>query len=181
MFQASFRFNILCSAPSAISHFGYERSDDDNDESGDDDDAKDASSESSNESTTAADDAATIGSSAVASNRSMPLKLSSIYSISATTALVSWTKSDDLLVDGFYVAWRGPPLTDGRTMLNVTTSRTTSAIVDGLRPFSAYDFFLVPYRGARTLQPSNSMELLTPEGTPSPPRNVFARMENLTS
>jgi syndecan 4 len=109
------------------------------------------------------------------------VKLTSVYSINTTSALLTWTNVEGLNNDGFYLTWRGPPLVGGMTIMNITEAKTTSAIIEGLRAFSSYDFFLIPYRGSNNLSPSNSMELLTPEGKPAPPRNVFARMENLTS
>jgi hypothetical protein len=122
------------------------------------------------------------------------VKLNSVYSINTTSALLTWTNPDSLQNDGFYLTWRGPPLGSGETIVNITDSKSTSAIIEGncfcklqvtnflgLRPFSSYDFFLIPYKRQNNLSPSNSMELLTPEGKPAPPRNVFARMENLTS
>ncbi|KAI6188704.1 Immunoglobulin I-set domain protein [Aphelenchoides besseyi] len=109
------------------------------------------------------------------------VKIISVHSMGGNSALINWNKIEGLDHDGFYLTWRGPPLSDGRTMINLTTPKSTSAIIDGLQPFSVYDFFLIPYRGQKNLTPSNSMELQTPEGKPGPPRQVFARMENLTS
>ncbi|KAI6239118.1 Immunoglobulin I-set domain protein [Aphelenchoides fujianensis] len=109
------------------------------------------------------------------------VKITSVHSIGTNNALVNWNKVEGLEHDGFYLTWRGPPLTDGRTMINLTNPKATSVIIEGLQPFSLYDMFLIPYRGQKNLTPSNSMELQTPEGKPGPPRQVFARMENLTS
>lgn len=59
------------------------------------------------------------------------VKLNSVYSINTTSALLTWTNPDSLQNDGFYLTWRGPPLASGETIVNITDSKSTSAIIEG--------------------------------------------------
>ncbi|CAD5216623.1 unnamed protein product [Bursaphelenchus okinawaensis] len=110
-----------------------------------------------------------------------PVRLTHAKTINSSTALLTWSNGEGLNNDGFYLTWRGPPLANGETIMNITEPKVSSILVNGLKPYSTYDFFLIPYKNQMNLSPSNSIELRTPEGIPDPPRNVFARMENLTS
>lgn len=110
-----------------------------------------------------------------------PIRLTQAKSINSSSALLTWTNGEGMNNDGFYLTWRGPPLANGDSLMNITEPKVSSVVVSGLKPYSTYDFFLIPYKNQMNLSPSNSIELRTPEGIPDPPRNVFARMENLTS
>lgn len=66
---------------------------------------------------------------------SKTVKLNSAYSINTTSALLTWTNPEALQNDGFYLTWRGPPLSAGDTIVNITDSKSTSAIIEGKRFF----------------------------------------------
>lgn len=111
------------------------------------------------------------------------IKLEELRILNSTAIQLSWKrKKDEPLIQGYYIKWRGPPLTPQQTFINVTSSLVESAIVNGLKPFTTYEFFMIPYH--RTVQgmPSNSMDGTTKESVPtSSPTDVRVRMLNMTT
>uniref|UniRef100_A0A0N5BC31 Roundabout homolog 2 n=1 Tax=Strongyloides papillosus TaxID=174720 RepID=A0A0N5BC31_STREA len=111
------------------------------------------------------------------------IKLEEVRVLNSSAIQLSWKrKKDEPLIQGYYIKWRGPPLTPQQTFINVTSSLVESAIVNGLKPFTTYEFFMIPYH--RTVQgmPSNSMDGTTKESVPtSSPTDVKVRMLNMTT
>lgn len=66
------------------------------------------------------------------------------------------------LIEGYYIQWRLPNSPD-TNYIKVGTREAQSAIVNGLKPFTHYDFFVTPYHGPDRGRPSNSLEGKTDE------------------
>uniref|UniRef100_A0A914CTM8 Fibronectin type-III domain-containing protein n=1 Tax=Acrobeloides nanus TaxID=290746 RepID=A0A914CTM8_9BILA len=111
------------------------------------------------------------------------IKLIEVKAINATAMSLTWKRQkNEPLVQGYYIKWRGPPLTPDHSWVNVSDPRTQTVLINGLKPFTNYEFFVIPYH--RTIQgmPSNSLDGTTYEAPPSlPPTNVRVRMLNLTT
>uniref|UniRef100_A0A0N4Z9L2 Roundabout homolog 1-like n=1 Tax=Parastrongyloides trichosuri TaxID=131310 RepID=A0A0N4Z9L2_PARTI len=111
------------------------------------------------------------------------IKLEEVRVLNSTAIQLTWKRrKDEPLIQGYYIKWRGPPLTPQQTFINVTSSLVESAVVNGLKPFTTYEFFMIPYH--RTVQgmPSNSMDGTTKESVPtSSPTDVRVRMLNMTT
>uniref|UniRef100_A0A915DUB4 Fibronectin type-III domain-containing protein n=1 Tax=Ditylenchus dipsaci TaxID=166011 RepID=A0A915DUB4_9BILA len=97
--------------------------------------------------------------------------------------LLSWKRQRrEPLVQGYYIKWRGPPLSPDHSWVNVTDPSSESVVINGLRPFNNYEFFVIPYHQSIQGMPSNSLDGTTHEAAPSmPPSDVRLRMLNLTS
>ncbi|KAI1732012.1 immunoglobulin i-set domain-containing protein [Ditylenchus destructor] len=111
------------------------------------------------------------------------IKLQEVKPINATAMLLTWKRQrKEPLVQGFYIKWRGPPLTPDHSWVNVSQPEADSVIINGLRPFNNYEFFVIPYHQSVQGMPSNSLDGTTHEAPPSmPPSDVRIRMLNLTS
>uniref|UniRef100_A0AC35U446 Roundabout 2 n=1 Tax=Rhabditophanes sp. KR3021 TaxID=114890 RepID=A0AC35U446_9BILA len=111
------------------------------------------------------------------------IKLEEVKVLNSSAIQLSWKRrKEEPLIQGYYIKWRGPPLTLEQTFINVTSSLVESYIVNGLKPFTTYEFFMIPYH--RTIQgmPSNSMDATTKESVPtSAPTDVRVRMHNITT
>ena len=115
------------------------------------------------------------------------IKLQEVTAINSTAMLLKWRRQRrEPLVQGYYIKWRGPPLYPDHSWVNVTENSAElgdqSVIINGLRPFNVYEFFVIPYHQSVQGMPSNSMEGTTHEAPPSqPPSDVRIRMFNITS
>lgn len=111
------------------------------------------------------------------------IKLEELRILNSTAIQLTWKRrKDEPLIQGYYIKWRGPPLTPQQTFINITSSLVESAIVNGLKPYTTYEFFMIPYH--RTVQgmPSNSIDGTTKESVPtSSPTDVRVRMLNMTT
>ncbi|KAI1706728.1 fibronectin type III domain-containing protein [Ditylenchus destructor] len=116
------------------------------------------------------------------------VKLQEVKPINATAMVLTWKRQrKEPLVQGYYVKWSGPPLTEDHitqdhSWVNVSHPDADSTVVNGLRPFTDYEFFVIPYHQSVQGMPSNSLDGTTLEAPPSmPPSDVRIRMLNLTS
>jgi len=107
------------------------------------------------------------------------VKLTMVQALNSSTIELKWELEHfEPLIDGYYIKWRGPPLANNyQNWINVTNGRQTSYIVGDLKPFTYYEFFLVPYHNNIPGKLSNSIGATTMEAAPSmPPTNVKVRM-----
>ena len=107
------------------------------------------------------------------------IKLTVVQALNHSAIELKWELEHyEPLIDGYYIKWRGPPLASNRqTWINVTNGRQTSYIINDLKPFTYYEFFLVPYHRNNPGKLSNSIGATTMEAPPSmPPTNVRVRM-----
>ncbi|GMT36995.1 hypothetical protein PFISCL1PPCAC_28292, partial [Pristionchus fissidentatus] len=112
------------------------------------------------------------------------IKLEEVKTINSTAVRLFWKKRpgkvEPGIIDGFYVKWRGG--NSDAPLVNVSGEHSDSIVVNGLLPFTNYEFFVIPYSGGLQGVPSNSMDALTAEAPPSlPPQDVLVRMLNLTT
>uniref|UniRef100_A0A0N4VJ46 Fibronectin type-III domain-containing protein n=1 Tax=Enterobius vermicularis TaxID=51028 RepID=A0A0N4VJ46_ENTVE len=110
------------------------------------------------------------------------VKLRDVRTVNSTAVEVSWkTLHMEPLIEGYYIQWRLPNSPD-TNYIKVGTREAQSAIVNGLKPFTHYDFFVTPYHGPDRGRPSNSLEGKTDEAPPGePPPEVRVRMMNITT
>ncbi|GMT06094.1 hypothetical protein PENTCL1PPCAC_28268, partial [Pristionchus entomophagus] len=118
-------------------------------------------------------------------NSDQLIKLEEVKTINSTAVRLFWKKRpgkvDPGVIDGYYVKWRGGNTAEA-PLVNVSGEHTDSVVVNGLLPFTNYEFFVIPYSGGLQGVPSNSMDSLTAEAPPSlPPQDVLVRMLNLTT
>uniref|UniRef100_A0A914Z9N1 Uncharacterized protein n=1 Tax=Panagrolaimus superbus TaxID=310955 RepID=A0A914Z9N1_9BILA len=107
------------------------------------------------------------------------VKLTVVQALNHSAIELKWELEHyEPLIDGYYIKWRGPALASNRqTWINVTNGRQTSYIINDLKPFTYYEFFLVPYHRNNPGKLSNSIGATTMEAPPSmPPTNVRVRM-----
>uniref|UniRef100_A0A7E4WC32 Roundabout homolog 2 n=1 Tax=Panagrellus redivivus TaxID=6233 RepID=A0A7E4WC32_PANRE len=107
------------------------------------------------------------------------VKLTSVQALNHSSIELKWELEHfEPLIDGFYIKWRGPPIVGShKNWINVTSARQTTYIVGDLKPFTYYEFFLVPYHANKPGTLSNSIGATTMEAPPSmPPTNVRVRM-----
>lgn len=111
------------------------------------------------------------------------VKLLEVKPLNATAILLSWKRQrKEALVQGYYIKWRGPPLGQDHSWVNITDSEIDHVIINGLRPFNNYEFFVIPYHQQIQGMPSNSLDGTTAEAPPTmPPSDVRLRMLNITS
>lgn len=92
------------------------------------------------------------------------IKLQEVKAINSTAMLLTWKRQrNEPLVQGYYIKWRGPPLTPDNSWVNVTDSTAQSYIINGLKPFNNYEFFVIPYHQSVQGMPSNSLDGTTHE------------------
>uniref|UniRef100_A0A0N5AAJ1 Down syndrome cell adhesion molecule-like protein Dscam2 n=1 Tax=Syphacia muris TaxID=451379 RepID=A0A0N5AAJ1_9BILA len=110
------------------------------------------------------------------------VELAEVRTVNSTAVEVFWkTHQPDSAIDGYYIQWRRPGSPDINYM-KVSSRETQSAILNGLKPYTDYDFFVIPYHGSSRGRSSNSLEGKTDEAPPSePPPEVRVRMMNLTT
>ncbi|KAL3095301.1 hypothetical protein niasHS_007400 [Heterodera schachtii] len=111
------------------------------------------------------------------------VKLLEVRALNATAVLLAWKRQrNEPLVQGYYIKWRGPPLAQDHSWVNVTNPETDHVVINGLRPFNNYEFFVIPYHQTVQGMPSNSLDGTTAESPPNmPPSDVRLRMLNVTS
>ncbi|VIO86199.1 Uncharacterized protein BM_BM7465 [Brugia malayi] len=121
------------------------------------------------------------------------IKLDEATTINATAIKLSWKRRrNEPLIEGYYIKWRAVPTTSGQKQagasgadsrwVNISRPNTDTYIVNGLRPFKNYEFFVIPYHKTVQGMPSNSLNGATSEASPtSPPTDVRVRMMNLTT
>ena len=113
------------------------------------------------------------------------VELSTVEAISSTAIRVTWQLITDNpeYVEGFFVRFRD--MSGGSQKFNMKTvmnSASASHIITGLRKYTEYEVFLMPFYKKLEGQPSNSLHIQTLEDVPSaPPTNVRAEMVNKTS
>lgn len=94
------------------------------------------------------------------------IKLQEVKPINSTAMLLTWRRQHiEPLVQGYYIKWRGPPLTADNSWVNVTDSKAESVIINGLKPFNNYEFFVIPYHQSVQGMPSNSLDGTTYEAS----------------
>uniref|UniRef100_A0A915AF13 Roundabout n=1 Tax=Parascaris univalens TaxID=6257 RepID=A0A915AF13_PARUN len=115
------------------------------------------------------------------------LKLDEVKTINATAVQLTWKRRRiEPLVQGYYIKWRAVPgaVTSGSdsSWVNVSKANIDSYVIGGLRPFTNYEFFVIPYHKSVQGMPSNSLDGTTDESAPtSAPSDVRVRMMNLTT
>lgn len=115
------------------------------------------------------------------------LRLEEVKSMNATAMKLTWKRlRAESLVQGYYIKWRSIPATvpgnRANSWVNVSKADVDSFVVNGLRPFTNYEFFVIPYHKTVQGMPSNSLDGRTDEAPPSaPPTDVRVRMMNLTT
>lgn len=86
-------------------------------------------------------------------------------------------RRNEPLVEGYYIKWRAIPATSSSSAsqnqvglsssdshwLNVSKPNIDSYVVNNLRPFTNYEFFVIPYHKTVQGMPSNSMDGATSE------------------
>ncbi|VDM99103.1 unnamed protein product [Thelazia callipaeda] len=121
------------------------------------------------------------------------IKLDETVTVNATAVKLSWKRrKTEPLVEGYYIKWRAVPVTVGQKQsgvsstdshwVNISKPNIDTYVVNGLRPFTNYEFFVIPYHKTVQGMPSNSLNGATSEAPPtSPPTDVRIRMMNLTT
>ncbi len=117
------------------------------------------------------------------------VELTSVEAISSTTIRVSWNvlAEDPKMVEGFYIRFRdmsgGSQKFNMKTVLNDNDNADNNDhVITGLRKYTEYEVFLMPFFKKLEGQPSNSLHIQTLEDVPSaPPTNLRADMLNETS
>jgi roundabout axon guidance receptor 2 len=116
------------------------------------------------------------------------VELSSVEAISSTAIRVTWQILADnpAHVEGFFIRFRdmsgGSQKFNMKTVMNSGDSSISSHIITGLRKYTEYEVFLMPFYQKLEGQPSNSLHIQTLEDVPSaPPANLRAEMINKTS
>lgn len=115
------------------------------------------------------------------------VELSSVEAISSTAIRVTWqllVNENPEYVEGFFIRFRD--MSGGSQKFNMKTvmnsASTSSHIITGLRKYTEYEVFLMPFFKKLEGQPSNSLHIQTLEDVPSaPPTNLRAEMVNKTS
>ncbi|PIO71692.1 fibronectin type III domain protein [Teladorsagia circumcincta] len=96
------------------------------------------------------------------------IKLEEVKTINSTAVRLFWKRKK---IEDMVEGW-----------VNVSGAHVESYVVNGLMPFTNYEFFVIPYHKSIQGAPSNSMDALTAEAPPSlPPSDVHIRMLNLTT
>lgn len=73
--------------------------------------------------------------------------------------LLRWKRQRvEPLVQGYYIKWRGPPLNAENSWVNVTEPTDEQVVINGLKPFNNYEFFVIPYHQSVQGMPSNSLD-----------------------
>lgn len=110
------------------------------------------------------------------------IKLQEVKPINSTAILLIWKRQrkvdenisnkniifnifQEPLVQGYYIKWRGPPLLPDHTWVNVSDADTDSFVINGLNPFTSYEFFIIPYHESIQGMPSNSLDGKTLESS----------------
>uniref|UniRef100_A0A1I7WQ42 Ig-like domain-containing protein n=1 Tax=Heterorhabditis bacteriophora TaxID=37862 RepID=A0A1I7WQ42_HETBA len=87
-----------------------------------------------------------------------------LTTINSTAVRLFWKrKKVEDMVDGYYIKWRGPPRSNINQWVLAEHLWVNSHVVNGLLPFTNYEFFVIPYHKAIQGAPSNSMDALTAE------------------
>ncbi|XP_076330516.1 roundabout homolog 1-like isoform X6 [Tachypleus tridentatus] len=115
------------------------------------------------------------------------VKLKDARAISSTAVKLVWEHFPQIqgnlgYIEGFYIRFRD---SSGRSqkynMVTVLNGAATSYVLTGLRKFTKYEFFLVPFYKSVEGPPSNSRNAQTLEDVPSaPPDNLNVKLKNLT-
>ncbi|XP_054257308.1 roundabout homolog 2-like [Macrosteles quadrilineatus] len=112
------------------------------------------------------------------------VELTSVQAVSSTSVRLGWEILSSDYVEGVLIFSRGmDPHARSTTMLTVLhTGDTSGFLVTGLRPYSRYQFFLVPFYKLVDGRPSNSKTVRTLEDVPSePPSNIEAVLVNTSA
>ncbi|KAK0397715.1 hypothetical protein QR680_002236 [Steinernema hermaphroditum] len=111
------------------------------------------------------------------------IRLEEVKIINSTAVRIIWKlRRNEPLIEGYSVRWRGPPLSNDAQWVNVTDGLTDSVVINGFKPFTHYEFFVIPYHRTVSGMPSNTLSGYTDEAPPSaPPSDVRIRMMNLTT
>ncbi|XP_022256084.1 roundabout homolog 1-like [Limulus polyphemus] len=112
------------------------------------------------------------------------VRLQDVRAINSTTVKMVWEmQGDPNYVEGFYIRFRD--ISDGSRkykIMTVLTGLASSYVLTGLRKFTKYEFFLVPFYRTVEGPPSNSRLVQTLEDVPSaPPDNLRVQLVNMTS
>uniref|UniRef100_A0A183U2B7 Roundabout-like protein 2 n=1 Tax=Toxocara canis TaxID=6265 RepID=A0A183U2B7_TOXCA len=96
------------------------------------------------------------------------LKLDEVKTVNATAVQLTWKRRRiEPLVHGYYIKWRAVPGAVGSSSesswLNVSRANVDSYVVGGLKPFTSYEFFVIPYHRSVQGMPSNSLDGATDE------------------
>lgn len=92
------------------------------------------------------------------------VKLLEVKTINATSVRLVWRlMKQEPLIRGYYVKWQGGPLVRNGPWVNITDPQATSIVIQQLKPYTTYTFFVIPYHKAVVGQPSNSLDGATEE------------------
>ncbi|XP_022250444.1 roundabout homolog 2-like, partial [Limulus polyphemus] len=110
--------------------------------------------------------------------------LKDVRAINSTTVKLAWEmQGDQNYVEGFYIRFRDVNGGSRKyNMMTVLTGLASSYVLTGLRKFTKYEFFLVPFYKSVEGPPSNSRSVQTLEDVPSaPPDNLHVQLVNMTT
>ncbi|TMS37275.1 hypothetical protein L596_004245 [Steinernema carpocapsae] len=111
------------------------------------------------------------------------IRLEEVKIFNSTAVRIMWKlRRNEPLIEGYSVRWRGPPLSNDAQWVNVSDGLADSVVINGFKPFTNYEFFVIPYHRTVSGMPSNTLSGYTDEAPPSsPPSDVRIRMMNLTT
>ena len=94
-----------------------------------------------------------------------------IYSFSAIRVTWQITIENQAYVEGFFIRFRdmsgGSQKFNMKTVMNSESDGAASHIITGLRKYTEYEVFLMPFYKMMEGQPSNSLHIQTLEDVPS--------------
>ena len=97
--------------------------------------------------------------------------LKKIYSFSAIRVTWQITIENQAYVEGFFIRFRdmsgGSQKFNMKTVMNSESDGAASHIITGLRKYTEYEVFLMPFYKMMEGQPSNSLHIQTLEDVPS--------------
>ncbi|CAN8014272.1 unnamed protein product, partial [Ixodes persulcatus] len=107
-----------------------------------------------------------------------------IRAVSSTAVKLTWRiQGDKHYVEGFFIRFKD--LSAGSQMYNMVTvlsGGASSYVLNDLRPYTKYEFFLVPFYKSVEGPPSNSRSVQTLEDVPTAaPEDVRAHVMNVTT
>ncbi|KAG0443766.1 hypothetical protein HPB47_014554 [Ixodes persulcatus] len=107
-----------------------------------------------------------------------------IRAVSSTAVKLTWRiQGDKHYVEGFFIRFKD--LSGGSQMYNMVTvlsGGASSYVLNDLRPYTKYEFFLVPFYKSVEGPPSNSRSVQTLEDVPTAaPEDVRAHVMNVTT
>ncbi|RWS13374.1 roundabout 1-like protein, partial [Dinothrombium tinctorium] len=110
--------------------------------------------------------------------------LKDVRAINATSVKLVWDVKDMILLDGFFIRFRDLSNAYDHNYDQITLRRSNSFshTMTGLKPYTIYEYFLIPYYKNLQGPPSNLRSIQTLEDKPStPPDNLQLEVIDATS